>query len=56
MVNELERVWKGRVVGYCMVLSRYILGSTEENCEKPSVMIIGLRAQILTQDSRIILG
>jgi hypothetical protein len=35
MNNELERVWKKVVMASFKVISRHLLGGTEENCVKP---------------------
>jgi hypothetical protein len=44
--NELERMWKEAVVAYSLVLSQHLYEVTEENYNKTSTRIAGLRAQI----------
>jgi hypothetical protein len=48
-MNELERIWKEKVVAWLKVLSRNLSGGTEKNHENP-VRVAGLRAEIWTRD------
>jgi hypothetical protein len=46
MNDELERIWKEAVMAYCKVLSQQIYEETEENQEKPQVIIDSLCVKI----------